>query len=108
MNLISLTHSAACQSSSKSLFFFSGSRAFRVWSMRGPAGAQLIPVLAGKLSRLPKIFSDNPIGWRGGPMVMFHTEVQSNDKCFYTNKHSKGGTGVPPVQAQAKACDYIK
>jgi hypothetical protein len=27
---------------------------------------------------------------------------------FYTNKHSKGGTGVPPVQAQAKACDYIK
>jgi hypothetical protein len=37
-----------------------------------------------------------------------HTEVQSNDKCFYTNKHSKGGTGVPPVQAQAKACDYIK
>jgi hypothetical protein len=38
----------------------------------------------------------------------FYTEVQSNDKCFYTNKHSKGGTGVPPVQAQAKACDYIK
>jgi hypothetical protein len=24
------------------------------------------------------------------------------------NKQSKGGTGVPPVQAQAKACDYIK
>ena len=37
-----------------------------------------------------------------------HTEVQSNDKCFYTNRQSKGGTGVPPVQAQAKACDYIK
>jgi len=37
-----------------------------------------------------------------------YTRVQSNDKCFYTNKHSKGGTGVPPVQAQAKACDYIK
>ena len=23
------------------------------------------------------------------------TEVQSNDKCFYTNKQSKGGTGFP-------------
>jgi hypothetical protein len=43
-----------------------------------------------------------------GRWPTLNTEVQSNDKCFYISKQSKGGTGVPPVQAQAKACDYIK